>query len=108
MYWTILIIAGLLEAAWATSLRYSEGFSRFWPSVYTVVFMVISMALLSYTTKFLPIGTAYVVWTGVGAVSTTAAGLYLFNESFEALRLLFIFLIIAGVIGLHLLENKTS
>ncbi len=106
MYWTILIIAGLLEAGWATALRYSEGFTKFWPGVWTVVLMFLSMGLLSYTTKYIPIGTAYVVWTGIGAISTTVVGLYLFNESMEFLRLFFIFLIITRVVGLHLLENK--
>ncbi len=105
MYWTLLIIAGLLEAGWATALRYSEGFSKLWPSVYTVILMVLSMGLLSYATRYIHVGTAYVVWTGIGAISTTIVGLFLFNESMEFVRLFFIFLIVTGVIGLHLLEK---
>ena len=105
MYWLLLVLAGLFEAVWASALRLSEGFSKPIPSIITVIFMIISLGLLAYTTKYLPIGTAYVVWTGVGAVATTIVGMFIFNEPTDFLRIMFICLIIAGVIGLHFLEK---
>jgi quaternary ammonium compound-resistance protein SugE len=101
MNWFILFIAGLFEIAWAIGLKYSEGFSKPIASVFTIVTMIISMALLSYSVKTLPVGTAYAVWTGIGAVGTAILGIYLFNESREFMRIFFIFLIIAGIVGLR-------
>ncbi len=100
MAWIILFIAGLFEVAWAIGLKYSDGFTKLWPSVFTIATMVISMGLLSFSVKSLPVGTAYAVWTGIGAVGTAILGIILFNESKEFLRLFFIILIIAGITGL--------
>ncbi len=102
MGWYILFIAGLFEIAWAIGLKYSEGFTKFWPSVFTIASMIISMGLLSISVKSLPVGTAYAVWTGIGAVGTAILGIYLFNESREIARLIFIFLIVVGIIGLKI------
>src|SRR3989339_1584768 len=99
MNWILLLIAGLFEIAWAIGLKYSEGFSKPIASVFTIVTMIISMALLSYSVKTLPVGTAYAVWTGIGAVGTAILGIFLFNESREFMRIFFIFLIIAGIVG---------
>jgi quaternary ammonium compound-resistance protein SugE len=101
MTWLILFIAGLFEIAWAVGLKYSEGFTRLWPSVFTVAAMITSMGLLSYSVRSLPVGTAYAVWTGIGAVGTAILGIILFNESKDFIRLFFIFLIISGIIGLR-------
>lgn len=101
MNWFILFIAGLFEIAWAIGLKYSEGFSKPLASVFTIVTMIISMVLLSYSVKTLPVGTAYAVWTGIGAVGTAILGIFLFNESREFMRIFFIFLIIVGIVGLR-------
>ncbi len=101
--WMILIIAGLSEVGWAVGLKYTEGFSRLWPSVATLLAMVVSVVLLAWSLKVLPLGTAYAVWTGIGAVGTAALGMYLFGESREVARLLSIGLIVAGIVGLKLL-----
>ena len=101
MTWFILFVAGLFEIAWAIGLKYSEGFTKLWPSVFTIVAMITSMGLLSLSVKNLPVGTAYAVWTGIGAVGTAILGIILFNESKDLIRLCFIFLIISGIIGLR-------
>lgn len=100
MNWIILFIAGLFEVAWAIGLKYSNGFTKLWPSIFTVVTMIISMGLLAYAVKHLPVGTAYAIWTGIGAVGTAVLGIILFGESKEVLRILFILLIVVGIIGL--------
>ena len=100
MAWFILFIAGLFETAWAIGMKYSEGFTKFWPSVFTVVCILISMGLLAYSLKTLPVGTAYAVWTGIGAVGTAILGIVLFGESKEFMRIFFMFLIIVGLVGL--------
>ena len=100
MYWLILFIAGLFETAWAIGLKYSNGFTKLWPSVFTVISIIISMGLLAYTLKHLPVGTAYAVWTGIGAVGTAVLGIFLFGESKEFIRIFFILLIIIGIVGL--------
>lgn len=102
MYWTVLVLAGLFEIAWAVGLKYTEGFSRLLPSVLTAVAMVISIVLLAIATKKLPLGTAYAVWTGIGAVGAVTLGIVLFGESAQPLRLLCVGLILAGIIGLKL------
>ena len=102
MAWGILIIAGLLEVGWAVGLKYAEGFTRLWPTVWTAVALVGSMALLGLAVRSLPIGTAYAVWTGIGTIGTALLGILLLGESAGALRLACIALIAAGIIGLKL------
>lgn len=102
MYWGILVIAGLFEIAWAVGLKYTEGFTKLMPSVLTAGAMVISIVLLALATKKLPLGTAYAVWTGIGAVGAVTLGIVLFGESAQPLRLLCVALIVAGIIGLKL------
>jgi quaternary ammonium compound-resistance protein SugE len=102
MSWFILIVAGVFEICWAVGLKYSNGFTKFLPSVITVVSMVLSMILLAVAAKEIPLGTAYAVWTGIGAVGTAILGIFLFSESSELIRLFFIFLIVAGIAGLKI------
>ncbi|MDI4235873.1 quaternary ammonium compound efflux SMR transporter SugE [Bradyrhizobium sp. 31Argb] len=102
MAWTILLIAGLMEIGWAIGLKYTEGFTRLVPSVLTLLSMVGSIVLLGLALKTLPIGTAYAVWTGIGAVGTAMLGIILFGEPATALRLSSIGLIVAGIVGLKL------
>ena len=106
MHWFILFIAGLFEIAWAIGLKYSDGFSKLWPSVFTVVSMIISMGLLAWVVKHIPVGTAYAIWTGIGAVGTAILGIILFNESKEFIRMFFIFLIVVGIVGLKLFTTE--
>ena len=102
MAWAILIVAGLFEIGWAIGLKYTEGFTRPWPSVFTGTSMVVSVVLLGIAMKSLPVGTSYAVWVGVGAVGTAILGIVLFGESANAGRLLSLGLIVAGIIGLKL------
>ncbi|AFH50331.1 Cation membrane transporter [Ignavibacterium album JCM 16511] len=105
MYWIILFVAGLFEVAWAIGLKYTEGFSKLIPSIFTIVSMIISMGLLAYAVKHIPVGTAYAVWTGIGAVGTAILGIILFNESKEFVRIFFIFLIVVGIVGLKIFSD---
>jgi quaternary ammonium compound-resistance protein SugE len=102
MAWLVLVMAGLFEVCWAIGLKYTEGFSRFWPSVGTLLAMLISVVLLAIALKSLPVGTAYAVWTGIGAVGTVVLGIVLFNEPASLARLLCVGLIIGGIAGLKL------
>ena len=102
MNWVILGIAGILEVVWAVGLKYTDGFSRFWPTVGTVLAMIMSVWLLSVAMKSLPIGTAYAIWVGMGAVGTAIAGIILFGESANIGRILSLMFIIAGIVGLKL------
>lgn len=102
MTWLILLIAGLFEVAWAIGLKYTEGFTRFWPTVGTGISMVVSVVLLGIAMRTLPVGTAYAVWTGIGAVGTVLLGIALFNEPASAVRILCVGLIVGGIIGLKL------
>lgn len=102
MAWAILVLAGLFEVAWAIGLKYSDGFSKLWPSVGTVAAMTVSFWLLSVAMKTLPIGTAYGVWVGIGAVGTVLLGITLFDEPANAARLVSVSLIILGIVGLKL------
>lgn len=104
MIWGVLIIAGLFETAWAIGLKYTEGFSRFWPSVWTILAMILSVWLLGLCVKQLPVGTAYAVWVGVGAIGTVIGGIVLFNEPVSALRVVSLSLIMLGIIGLKLAQ----
>lgn len=100
MAWVILFFAGLFEVGWAIGLKYTEGFTRPWPTVWTVLAMIISLWLLGMAMKSLPVGTAYSVWVGVGAVGTVILGIVLFGEPANAARLISVALILAGIIGL--------
>ena len=100
MAWTCLIVAGILEICWAIGLKYTEGFSRLWPSIATLCAMIASFALLSVALKTIPVGTGYAVWTGIGAAGTAIIRMAFLGESREALRVICIALIIAGVFGL--------
>jgi quaternary ammonium compound-resistance protein SugE len=100
MAWIVLVVAGLTEIGWAIGLKYTEGFTRLWPSVFTGVSMVLSIVLLGIALKTLPLGTAYAIWTGIGTVGTAILGIYLFGESAAVLRLVCIGLIVAGIVGL--------
>lgn len=102
----MLFVAGLFECAWAVGLKYSEGFSCPMPSALTIAAMLVSFWLLSMAMKSVPVGTAYAVWTGIGAARVAVAGMLLFNEPRDLARLLCIFLIIAGVAGLRVLAGK--
>lgn len=102
MAWMILFVAGLFEIGWAVGLKYTEGFTRLWPTVWTAVALIASMALLGLSLRTLPLGTAYAVWTGIGTVGTAVLGIVLFREPATAMRLACIGLILAGIIGLRL------
>jgi quaternary ammonium compound-resistance protein SugE len=102
MDWTYFVIAGLLEIGWAVGLKYTESFSKLWPSVATIGAMITSFAFLAAALKTIPIGTGYAVWTGIGAAGTAIIGIMFFGESREILRILCILLIVAGVVGLRL------
>ena len=102
MAWLYLFVAGLFEMAWAIGLKYTDGFSKPLPTILTVASMIVSLGLLGLALKALPVGTAYAVWTGIGAVGTAALGIYLFGEPATAARLASIGLIVAGIIGLKL------
>ena len=102
MAWAILVLAGLFEIGWAIGLKYTEGFTRLWPTVGTVLAMAISLGLLGIAMKSLPVGTAYAVWVGVGAVGTAILGIVLLGEPANAGRMISLALILAGIIGLKL------
>lgn len=102
MAWIVLGVAGLFEIGWAVGLKYTEGFSRLWPSILTLASMAASVVLLSHALRAIPLGTGYAVWTGIGAVGTAIFGMILFGDSRAPLRLAFIGLIVIGMIGLKL------
>ena len=102
MNWIILIVAGLFEVGWAIGLKYTEGFSRLWPTIWTIMAMIISLGLLGIAMKGLPVGTAYSIWVGVGAVGTVILGILLLGESASVSRMISVVLIIAGIIGLKI------
>ncbi len=102
MAWIYVLVAGVFEIVWITGIKYADGFTRLWPSVGTVVAMSVSMVCLSLAVRAIPIGTAYAVWTGIGAAGAAIVGMILFNESRDVGRLLFIGLIVSGVVGLKL------
>jgi len=107
MSWIYLISAGLLEVCWAIGMKYSHGFTRLWPSVFTITTLVISFILLTMAVKNLPVGTAYAVWTGIGILGTAIFGMLLLGESRNAARLFCLVLIFAGVIGLKLMGDNS-
>lgn len=108
MAWILLFFAGLFEIGWAVGLKYTEGFSRLWPTVGTAAALIVSMALLSAALRTLPLGTAYAVWTGIGTVGAAALGILLFREPVTMLRVVCIGLIVAGIIGLKFSAGETS
>ncbi len=105
MAWLILIVAGAFEVGWAVGLKYTQGFTRLWPSLGTGVALILSFLLLAQAVKTLPVGTAYAVWTGIGVAGTALLGMFLFGESRDLWRVLSILLILAGMGGLTLLRN---
>lgn len=106
MSWIYLVIAGILEIGWAIGLKYTEGWSKLYPSLITLTLMIASFQFLSLALKTLPIGTAYAIWTGIGAVGTAIIGMILFDEPRDLLRILCIILIIAGIAGLKLTSGQ--
>lgn len=107
MSWIYLGLAGLLEIGWAVGLKYTKGFTQLWPSVGTVACMAVSFILLSLALKTIPMGTAYAVWTGIGAAGTALLGMILFGEPREVGRIVCLLLIISGTVGLKLFSTKT-
>jgi quaternary ammonium compound-resistance protein SugE len=105
MAWLVLLVAGILEIGWAVGLKFTDGFSRLWPSVATVCAMAVSLVLLGLAVRTLPVGTAYAVWTGIGTVGTVLLGMALFGEPATPLRLAFIAMIVGGIIGLKLVTD---
>jgi quaternary ammonium compound-resistance protein SugE len=102
--WTLLIVAGILETGWAIGLKYTDGFTRLWPSVWTGATLAASMGLLALAMRALPAGTAYAVWTGIGAVGTVVLGIVLLGEPATPARLLCVGMIVGGIIGLKLVS----
>jgi len=100
MNWIVLIVAGVFEIVWAVGLKYTDGFSKLGPSIVTVVSLGISMALLGVAIRTIPLGTAYAVWTGIGVLGTSVAGILLFDEPKDAYRVAFMLLIVSGIVGL--------
>ena len=105
MSWTILFLAGIFEIFWAIGLKYSDGFTKLIPTIFTVVTMMLSFYLLSLALKSLPIGTAYAIWVGIGTIGTVIGGIILFGESINFIRLLSILFILLGIIGLKFTTN---
>ena len=106
MNWTLLVVAGLFEIGWAIGLKYTDGFTRLWPSLWTAGAMVVSLALLGIALRTIPVGTGYAVWTGVGAAGTAILGIILFAEPATAMRLGCIGLIVAGIVGLKIVSPQ--
>lgn len=106
MAWIYLIIAGVFEVVWAISLKYSEGFTKLFPSIITGIGMIISFYFLSMALKSLPLGTSYAVWTGIGAVGTVIFGMIFFNEPRDFLRVFFLSLIVIGIVGLNFVSTN--
>jgi len=105
MAWIYLVVAGLFEVGWAIGLKYTEGFTRLWPTLWTAAAMAVSLFLLAQALKTLPVGTGYAVWTGIGSVGTVVLGIVLLGESRDALRLLCLALILIGIVGLKLVTE---
>jgi len=105
MAWIYLLIAGILEVVWAISMKYSEGWTRLYPSIFTLVAMIVGFYFLSLAVKSLPLGTAYAVWTGIGTIGTVIFGIIYFNESIDFVKVICILLIVAGIVGLRLFHK---
>ena len=108
MAWVYLIVAGLLEVTWAVGLKYAEGLTRLWPAAIALAIGFVSFVLLGLAMKTLPVGTAYSVWTGIGAVGSTIFGIILFQESSSPLRMMCIALIVVGIVGLGLIDTQAG
>lgn len=108
MAWILLIIGGVFECGWAIGLKYSDGFTRLWPTVWTVLSMVVSLGLLGLSMREIPVGTAYAVWTGIGAAGVVILGMFLFDEPRDFARLACVGLIVAGVVGLNAFSGAAS
>lgn len=108
MAWMSLLLAGLFEIVWALGLKFTDGFTRLWPTLGTLAAMVLSIVFLEYAVRTLPLGTAYAVWVGIGAAGTAVLGMILFGESREPLRIVCLALIVAGVIGLKFVTNEAG
>ena len=108
MAWVLLFIAGLFEIGWAIGLKYTEGFSRLWPTVWTLASMAVSVWLLGVAVRTLPVGTAYAVWTGIGAVGAATVGIVVYGEPATAVRAVCILLIVAGIVGLKLFSGAAA
>ena len=106
MNWVLLLVAGVLEIIWAVGMKHSHGFTRFWPSLITIICMITSFVLLSLAMRSIPLGTAYAVWTGIGAAGTVIFGMIFLGEPSSVLRILCLILILSGIIGLKLLGQK--
>lgn len=104
MHWLFLLVAGLFETAWAVGLKYSDGLTRLWPTLFTIVTFGISLTLLGVALRAIPLGTAYAVWAGIGTVGTVVYGIFAFNEPATATRLICLLLILAGIVGLKLAD----
>ncbi|MBZ0178899.1 MAG: quaternary ammonium compound efflux SMR transporter SugE [Melioribacteraceae bacterium] len=108
MAWILLFIAGIFEIGWAVGLKYTEGLTKLYPSIFTIAAMLLSFYFLAAAVKTIPIGTGYAVWTGIGAVGTTILGILLFDEPKNIMRILCIFLIIIGIIGLKIFSTQVE
>jgi quaternary ammonium compound-resistance protein SugE len=108
MAWVYLIIAGIFEMGWAVGLKYTQSFTKLVPSIFTIVSMIVSVYLLAIALKTLPIGTAYTIWTGIGAVGTVLFGMIYLGESREFLRILFILFIVVGIVGLKVVSGSNT
>lgn len=108
MAWVYLFIAGLLEIGWAIGMKYTNGFTRLWPTVGTIACMIVSFAFLGAALKTIPVGTGYAVWTGIGAAGTAVLGMALFGESRDGARVVCLALIVAGVVGLKFFSGETK
>jgi quaternary ammonium compound-resistance protein SugE len=108
MPWLLLLLAGIFEVGWAVGLKYTQGFTRLWPSVATVAAMVLSMGLLGVAVRTLPLGTAYAIWTGIGTIGTAAFGILVLKEPATAGRLVCLVMIVAGIVGLKLLSLSSG
>lgn len=106
MAWIVLFMAGLFEVGWAIGLKYTYGFTKPWPSLWTLGAMAVSLFLLSQALKAIPVGTAYAIWTGIGAIGTAIFGIMLFGEPRDAARIFFLLLIVSGIAGLYVVSPR--
>lgn len=108
MAWFYLFVAGVFEVQWAVTMKYTEGFSRLWPTLFCIVGMVASVWLLALAQRTLPVGTSYAIWVGIGAIGTALTGMWLFGESKDLLKIISLLLIVAGIIGLKISAQEST